>query len=66
VPHALKIKGQADHSKIYLLFAKYNWNDQLEDDEMDRAGNTNVEEEECIQDIGGEARKKETTRKTKT
>jgi hypothetical protein len=27
---------------------------------------TNGEEEECIEDTGGEARRKETTRKTKT
>jgi hypothetical protein len=31
-----------------------------------RACSTNGGHEECIQDIGGKARKKETTRKTKT
>jgi hypothetical protein len=35
-------------------------------DEMDRACSTNRGEEECIQDIGGKARWKETTGKTKT
>jgi hypothetical protein len=34
-------------------------------DEMGRACSTNVEEE-CIQNIGGNARRKETSRKTKT
>jgi hypothetical protein len=33
---------------------------------MGRACSTNGGEEECIQDIGGEARRKETTRKAKT
>jgi hypothetical protein len=34
--------------------------------EMGRPCNTNEEEEERIYDIGGKARRKETTRKTKT
>jgi hypothetical protein len=33
---------------------------------MDKACNTNGEEGECIYDIGGKARWKETTGKTKT
>jgi hypothetical protein len=33
---------------------------------MDRACSTNGREKECIQDNGGKARRKETTRKTKT
>jgi hypothetical protein len=33
---------------------------------MSRACSTNGLEEECIRDIGGKARRKETTRKTKT
>jgi hypothetical protein len=33
---------------------------------MGRACNMNEGEEECIYDIGGKARRKETTRKTKT
>jgi hypothetical protein len=33
---------------------------------MDRACSTNGKEEEYIKDIGGKARKKETTGKTKT
>jgi hypothetical protein len=34
------------------------------EDEMGRACSTNGSEEDCIKDIGGKARKKETTRKT--
>jgi hypothetical protein len=33
---------------------------------MGRAYSTNGREEECIYDIGGKARRKETTKKTKT
>jgi hypothetical protein len=33
---------------------------------MERACSTNDTEDECIQDIGGKARRKETTRKTQT
>jgi hypothetical protein len=33
---------------------------------MNMAYRTNGGEEECIEDIGGKARRKETTRKTKT
>jgi hypothetical protein len=33
---------------------------------MVRSCNTNVREEECVLDIGGKFRRKETTRKTKT
>jgi hypothetical protein len=33
--------------------------------EMGRACSTNGGEEECIEDIGGKARRKDTTRKTK-
>jgi hypothetical protein len=36
------------------------------EDEMGRACSTNGGEEECIQDIGGKSRRKETTGKTKT
>jgi hypothetical protein len=39
--------------------------DQIKEDEMGRACSTNGRDEECIQDIGGNARRKETTRKTK-
>jgi hypothetical protein len=35
-------------------------------DEMGRVCNMNGGEEECVQVIGGKARKKETIRKTKT
>jgi hypothetical protein len=37
----------------------------VKDDEMGRACSTNGGDEECIQDIGGKARRKETTRKTR-
>jgi hypothetical protein len=33
---------------------------------MSRACSTNGGEEECVEDIGGKVRRKETTRKTKT
>jgi hypothetical protein len=33
---------------------------------MGRACSTNVGDEECVEDIGEKARRKETTRKTKT
>jgi hypothetical protein len=36
------------------------------EDEMGRACSTHGGEEECMYDIGGEGRRKETTRKTKT
>jgi hypothetical protein len=35
-------------------------------DEMGRASTTNGGEKKCIEDIGGKARRKETTGKTKT
>jgi hypothetical protein len=41
-------------------------NDQVKVDEMGRACSTNRSEEECIYDIGGKARRKKTTGKTKT
>jgi hypothetical protein len=49
-----------------VLFAVYNYNDQVKENETDRACSTNGGEEERIEDIGGKARRKETTRKTKT
>jgi hypothetical protein len=33
---------------------------------MGRARNTNGREDECLEDMGGKARRKETTRKIKT
>jgi hypothetical protein len=38
----------------------------MKKDEMGGACSTNGGEDECIQDIGGKFRRKETTRKTKT
>jgi hypothetical protein len=46
------------------LFAKYNYNYQVKEDEMGRACSTIGGEEECIWDFGGNAGRKETTRKT--
>jgi hypothetical protein len=37
----------------------------VNEDEMGRAYSTNWGEEECMKDIGGKGRKKETTKKTK-
>jgi hypothetical protein len=51
---------------ISLLFSKYNWNDQVKEDEMVRACSMNRGEKECIQDIGGKARRKKTSGKNKT
>jgi hypothetical protein len=48
------------------LFSKYNYNDQVKEDEMGRACSTNGGEDACIYDIGGKSRRKETTGKTKT
>jgi hypothetical protein len=39
---------------------------KTEENEMDRACSTNGGVEECIWDIGGKARREETTGKTKT
>jgi hypothetical protein len=39
---------------------------RIKEDEMGRACSTNEGDEECIYAIGGKARRKETTRKTKT
>jgi hypothetical protein len=49
-----------------VLFSKYNYNDQVKEDEVGRTYRVNEREEEYIYDIGGKARKKETSRKTKT
>jgi hypothetical protein len=40
--------------------------DEVEEDELVRARSMNGGEEECIEDIGGKARRKETARNTKT
>jgi hypothetical protein len=44
---------------------KYNWNDQVKEDEVGKAYSTNVGEEEYIEDIGGKARRKENAMNTK-
>jgi hypothetical protein len=53
-------------SFITVLLAKYNYNDQVEEDEL-RAGQGMQHawgEEEYIHDFGGKAKRKERTRKT--
>jgi hypothetical protein len=47
------------YTNIYVFFTK------VKQDEMGRACRKN-REEDCIYDIGGKVRRKETTRKTKT
>jgi hypothetical protein len=48
-----------------MLFAKYNYNDEVKVDEMGRAPSTNVAEEECLLNIAGKARREETSREIK-
>jgi hypothetical protein len=43
----------------------YTQNDQVKEDKMGRVCSMNGREEKCIKDMGGKARRKETTRKTK-
>jgi hypothetical protein len=49
-----------------MFTTAHNWNNQVEEDEMGGPYSTNGGEEERIYIIGGKARVKETTRKTKT
>jgi hypothetical protein len=51
---------------LILLFAKYNQNDLVKEDEIGSAYSMHQGEEECIQGFGGKARRKETTMKTNT
>jgi hypothetical protein len=51
---------------MIYLFDKYNYNYQVEDDEVVEACSANGGEEVRIYAIGRKAREKETTRKTKT
>jgi hypothetical protein len=53
-------------SFITVHFAKYNWNYQVEEDEVGGTCGTNEGEEERVQVIGRKTRGKEPTRKTKT
>jgi hypothetical protein len=41
-------------------------NDQVKEDKMDMACSTDGREEECMSDIGGKTKTKETTRKIET
>jgi hypothetical protein len=49
--------------KLFVLFIRYNWNYQVEEDEMDRVCIMHVSEEDCLQGFGGEARRREATEK---
>jgi hypothetical protein len=49
-----------------VRFAKYNQNDQVKEDELGRACSRNEREEKYIENIGGKARRNETTTKAKT
>jgi hypothetical protein len=75
--HSVAIAG-IDLCHIYLFvihtqqdathrnkFAKYIYNNQVEEDEMGGSCRTNGREEERLWVIGGKAREKETTRKTR-
>jgi hypothetical protein len=55
-------KGRTKIFLFYFLFLMT----YVKEDEMGRACSTNGGEEECIQNIGWIARRKETTGKTKT
>jgi hypothetical protein len=50
----------------FLIHKLGSTNYIINEDEMGRRCRTNGGEEECIEDIGGKARRKETTRKIKT
>jgi hypothetical protein len=48
---------------MFVLFAKEN---EVKEGEMGRACSIHVGEQECMQDFGGKAGRKEATMKTKT
>jgi hypothetical protein len=52
--------------RCFVVLAKYNWNDQVKEDEMSKVYSTHEREEDWIQGFGGQARRKETTGKPKT
>jgi hypothetical protein len=45
-----------------VLFAKYNWNEEVKEYEMDRSCSTNGDYD-CMYDIGWKVRKKVLTRR---
>jgi hypothetical protein len=47
-----------------VLLAKYNYNDEVEEDGMGRACSTHGGEADYTYDFGGAARRKQTSRKT--
>jgi hypothetical protein len=51
-------------SSVTVLFTKCNQNTQVKENEMSRAYSTDGGQEECIYDLGGKGRRKETTRNT--
>jgi hypothetical protein len=51
-------------SFITCTLRKYNRSDQVKEDEMGRACNTDGGEEEFMQGFGGKERRKESTKKT--
>jgi hypothetical protein len=57
--------GSIRHNCISII-DQNDYNDQEKEDEMRRACSRNGKKEECIYDIGGKTRRKETTTKTKT
>jgi hypothetical protein len=60
---------RTSEKEVCVLIKQYlthgNLNNKVTEDDIGKACSKNVGEEECIQDIGGKARRKETTRKTK-
>jgi hypothetical protein len=48
------------------VIIKYNWDDQVKEDEIGRTCRMNVRENERMYVIRGKARRKEAARKTKT
>jgi hypothetical protein len=51
--------------KLHNLYSLSSMNDHAKEDEMGGECSTKRQEEECIWDIGGKARRKETTNKIK-
>jgi hypothetical protein len=45
-----------------VLFAEYNYNNQVKEEEVGRLCSTHEGEEECIEGLGGKARREEITR----
>jgi hypothetical protein len=52
-------------SKNLVLFAKYNQNNEIKEDEVGGTCSPNGGKEKCVKVFGGKARGKEATRKNK-